>query len=404
MVTLTVGGGCGADTLIKQNFINISPSLPCLYYMTSGVQYADGCNGIIYDDGGPDGNYSNNLNSQIIVHSTGATSFTLSFIEFDVEAGAYGSICNYDYLSVYAGNSTSAPLIGTYCNNNRPPVTPITINGEYFTLRFHSDQAVNGAGFKIEFTCVNPNLPTALFEADLANLCTGIIHFTDQSTGQEINSWLWNFGDGGTSTLQNPTHQYYANGEYNVTLTVKSLYGEDTKMLSIIIKDMKELDDQQFKVVINEPFELFVPNASVNLKWYANKEGNLFETTPLLIGNPIQHLAIAETITYYIIDADECFSELAVVTIVPEIIDTIGISRFNKFNVTVSPNPTTGELRITNYELRMGDVGVYDIYGRQQKAESRRQKADEVVLDISHLAAGVYILRVGNGVFKVVKN
>lgn len=35
-----------------------------------------------------------------------------------------------------------------------------------------------------------------------------------------INSWAWNFGNGNTSTSQNPTHTYMANGAYDVTLIV----------------------------------------------------------------------------------------------------------------------------------------------------------------------------------------
>ncbi len=37
--------------------------------------------------------------------------------------------------------------------------------------------------------------------------------------------WLWNFGDGGTSTLQNPSHLYTNTGNYNVTLTVTTTTG-----------------------------------------------------------------------------------------------------------------------------------------------------------------------------------
>lgn len=42
--------------------------------------------------------------------------------------------------------------------------------------------------------------------------------FTDQSIG--ATSWLWHFGDGSTSTLQNPTHTYANPGVYVVTLTI----------------------------------------------------------------------------------------------------------------------------------------------------------------------------------------
>lgn len=46
--------------------------------------------------------------------------------------------------------------------------------------------------------------------------------FYDNSTfpGATITNWLWNFGDGTTSTQQNPQHVYQAQGNYNVCLTV----------------------------------------------------------------------------------------------------------------------------------------------------------------------------------------
>ncbi len=45
--------------------------------------------------------------------------------------------------------------------------------------------------------------------------------FADQSTGSH-DQWLWNFGDGKTSTEQNPSHTYTTAGTYTVSLTVIS--------------------------------------------------------------------------------------------------------------------------------------------------------------------------------------
>ena len=50
------------------------------------------------------------------------------------------------------------------------------------------------------------------------------VNFTDTSTG-EFTGWLWDFGDGATSTLQNNTHIYASPGTYTVGLTVSSLIG-----------------------------------------------------------------------------------------------------------------------------------------------------------------------------------
>ncbi|MFN0214385.1 MAG: PKD domain-containing protein [Saprospiraceae bacterium] len=51
-------------------------------------------------------------------------------------------------------------------------------------------------------------------------------HFTDQSTSNGIIvSWSWDFGDGNTSTDQNPTHTYTAVGAYLVCLTIIDNHG-----------------------------------------------------------------------------------------------------------------------------------------------------------------------------------
>ena len=57
------------------------------------------------------------------------------------------------------------------------------------------------------------------------------VTFTDQSTWTP-SSWQWDFGDGATSTLQNPVHTYNNSGDYTVTLTASNAGGSDVKVLS----------------------------------------------------------------------------------------------------------------------------------------------------------------------------
>jgi len=54
------------------------------------------------------------------------------------------------------------------------------------------------------------------------------VRFTDLSTGSP-DSWLWNFGDGVTSTDENPVHEYRMPGAYTVTLTVTNAYGSGSR-------------------------------------------------------------------------------------------------------------------------------------------------------------------------------
>ncbi len=61
--------------------------------------------------------------------------------------------------------------------------------------------------------------PTADFTYTTTDLTAD---FTDQSTDSDgtIEAWSWDFGDGSTSTVQNPSHTYAASGTYTVSLTV----------------------------------------------------------------------------------------------------------------------------------------------------------------------------------------
>jgi hypothetical protein len=65
-------------------------------------------------------------------------------------------------------------------------------------------------------------------------------------------------------------------------------------------------------------------------------------------------------------------------------------------HTTIYPNPTVGELRIENGELRIENVEVFDVYGRKQKAENRKQNEGSTVIDVSHLSPGIYFVRVYN--------
>lgn len=65
---------------------------------------------------------------------------------------------------------------------------------------------------------VTVNVSQAPVAAFFENANGLTIVFSDQSTGT-ITDWLWDFGDGNTSTQQNPTHTYAAPGQYTVCLT-----------------------------------------------------------------------------------------------------------------------------------------------------------------------------------------
>lgn len=77
-------------------------------------------------------------------------------------------------------------------------------------------------------TATLPPAPTADFSATPTTGGAPLdVAFSDSSQGSPT-SWSWDFGDGGSSTAQNPTHTYDSPGSYTVSLTVANAGGSDT--------------------------------------------------------------------------------------------------------------------------------------------------------------------------------
>ena len=74
--------------------------------------------------------------------------------------------------------------------------------------------------------------------------------------------------------------------------------------------------------------------------------------------------------------------------------------------IEIYPNPTTGKITITGFpmsNMRLSDIKIFDIIGKLQESRISDIGKSEIVLDISHLSAGVYFLKVGGKVVKIIK-
>ncbi len=78
-------------------------------------------------------------------------------------------------------------------------------------------------------------VPVADFSASATSGCDNLtVNFTDLTTGSP-STWAWNFGDGNTSTEQNPTHTYSNPGTYTVELTASNTMGNDVATYTDLI-------------------------------------------------------------------------------------------------------------------------------------------------------------------------
>ncbi|TMI64493.1 MAG: PKD domain-containing protein [Bacteroidetes bacterium] len=111
----------------------------------------------------------------------------------------------------------------------RNPIVNYSIPGTYTVRLVVRNSAGIDEEIKTNFITVTPS-PSASLSANITTACApATIQFTDQSTvppgAGTIISWLWDFGDGFTSTSQNPSHTYTAIGFYTVSLRITSTTG-----------------------------------------------------------------------------------------------------------------------------------------------------------------------------------
>ncbi|NBC05666.1 MAG: PKD domain-containing protein [Bacteroidetes bacterium] len=86
------------------------------------------------------------------------------------------------------------------------------------------------------------------------------LSFEDESL-KSPTAWQWDFGDGGSSTQQNPVHEYAQEGEYEVCLSVSNLYGADTLCQTVQVQ-LTSVGEEEGQVLV----ELF-PNPTQSKVW-----------------------------------------------------------------------------------------------------------------------------------------
>lgn len=258
-VKLIATNGFGCSTIqTRTNYITIHPK-PSVNFNAS---FTSSCNandvfqftaagtGIVsWQWNFGDGNTSTQQNPSHVYGSTG--SYTVTLIATN-NNGCKDTIVKPSYINI--GNSlvpsfTATNLTG--CNTLTTVFTALVQNanswlwdfgdgspvstlsnpshtynapGNYtVTLTVTTSNGCNGTASYPNAIIVDP-LPVANFTVTQPNPCNYFtFQFNNNSTN--ANSYVWNFGDGTTSTLTNPQHTYAAAGSYHVTLTAYSPNG-----------------------------------------------------------------------------------------------------------------------------------------------------------------------------------
>jgi PKD repeat protein len=93
-------------------------------------------------------------------------------------------------------------------------------NTDFHSAIYSSREGVSPPELRLTLLSMPFSVSRAALEADReAGTAPLMVQFFDASNGR-VATWHWDFGDGETSDVQNPSHVYRQPGSYDVTLTV----------------------------------------------------------------------------------------------------------------------------------------------------------------------------------------
>jgi gliding motility-associated-like protein len=174
--------------------------------------------------------------------------------------------------------------------------------------------------------------PFSNFNFGGACLPTGAAQFTDQSsvaTGN-ISQWQWDFGDGSTSPLQNPAHDYSSTGPFNVTLKVTSDKGctDDTvRIMNKILAQPQAAFSATPEVCIGGVIS-FTDQSTVTGSMVTQWQWDFGDGTTAITQNPTKTYALANTylVTLSVKSLEGCLSTIATKNVVVDPLPTAAFS------------------------------------------------------------------------------
>jgi Fibronectin type III domain. len=140
---------CGGDYSSWEGPLHITLGL---YNMgTSGWDTLYTCGSVIYDDGGPNGVYSNSVNAYLVIYPEQPGSFV------QVSGTLVAESSTYDYLIFYDGVGTTNQILKTSQSSSSTPfqIPTITSTTGPLTIYFRTDASGQYNGYELFTTCVN---------------------------------------------------------------------------------------------------------------------------------------------------------------------------------------------------------------------------------------------------------
>jgi len=293
---------------------------------------------------------------------------------------------------------------------------------------------------------IEPNTlpPNNNFVASITSTCSDTICFTDLSTGAPTN-WLWYFGDGDTSTSQNPCHHYTTTGFFTVSLVTNNLFGQDSvAFVNYIDINCSNLNmptngivnissctgsirddggngnysnNTDGTVVISPTGAIQVSLVFLSFDFVNSSPGDtLFiydgpsSASPLIVAltgnaNPLPinstggSLTIRQKTNNFVTDPGfELFWSCT----------TVGLAEVNLLeeNLNIYPNPSTNIINITSINRRnllIDQISIFTSIGKLVLENNARNSDNHIKINVSTLPKGMYFLKLTNNKGTIIK-
>jgi PKD repeat protein len=263
--------------------------------------------------------------------------------------------------------------------------------GQVIKVRFQlrSDNATRKDGFYFDDFSIYYNnqgpavTPTAQFTTAGSVVCSGMFTDFDDASLDNPTSWSWNFGDGGTSNVQNPTHIFMNAGTYTVQLTVSNAAGSNTTSQTITVNQSPNLtistSDTDGVVCLLDGMITLLSDQNGTAFSGSGVIGSSFDPTVAGIG--------LHMVTGSYTDGVGCVAN-ATMSILVE--DCASINELAANGLYVFPNPNQGSFTLQGLELGMR-YAVYDVNGKLI-LEGISNQTNELI-QLPRMTSGIYYIQ-----------
>lgn len=307
---------------------------------------------------------------------------------------------NYPSINLYQSDGSHPSLAGSYlaacCFYTSIFRKDPTLISSNYGLDASTASIIRNAAKSIVYDqmltwYIGKYVPNADFIYTIGNGSNEVI-LNNSNTSVFRDSILWDFGDGTTSTVNNPTHNYATDGTYTIKLTAYKCFLYQNLESSI----EKTVNFCSHTNTIFPNNLILCPNETATIETQIADSYQWFD----YFGNPIAG-AINQSLVVY-------SGEYSVQTTIngcsersPQVVvdgwvnnpdcDLSTIDIKDPFEIRISPNPAHDIINIDTSET-IREILVFDISGKKIAIV----KASENSIDVSSLQEGIYIIKVIN--------